>query len=368
MPFDPVGFTVEKTAELLLGLAKREVLREADLVAFLKEHGIENLENKFESIYINTVVTLLLERVPRPLLVLFQDRHVVEAFAESWQTNKSVIFSREVERAVEELAVGDVIKQEGTEVRPVIKHFREIFGKLVHHARTPSEQETITLLKEILGEVRKPEPSGAGEHPEIPDIILRTLSGLSLPKPGPVKITSEDITKFREHDLSIHNKTGYILHQIRCRIQFPEAIVYDQVFDTPPGIQIICEPDVMNFVAHASGGGSVTLSDQPRPAWDYKIQIDLLPAHSSVSFRFISISLKHPLNQILEQYPEQYSLPPNAAIHFVKGNFQYEINNEYLEREFVAILTFSTQDRAITSLPCSKPDDTVKLIERHGLF
>lgn len=157
MIFDPVGFAVGKTADLLLDLAKREILRKSDAVAFLVKHGIVKLEDTFESVYVNTVATLLLEGKPHSLLALFQDRRVVEAFAEAWRTKSPVIFSEEAVRAVNVIASEDVFRQEGIEVRHEVEYFQDVFRRLVRRAQTPGEQEVITRLDEILSEIRKVE-------------------------------------------------------------------------------------------------------------------------------------------------------------------------------------------------------------------
>lgn len=157
MPFDPTDYAISKVADLLLELGKRQILREPDVVAVLRRHGIETLKDTFESIYVNTVAAVALEGKLRPLLALFKDRKVAEAFEESWRIGDRVIFSNEALHAIEALAAGDEVKSLNLDVQVQIEHFETVFRKLVQQARSPGQQEVVTLLQQILAEVRRAE-------------------------------------------------------------------------------------------------------------------------------------------------------------------------------------------------------------------
>ncbi len=195
-----------------------------------------------------------------------------------------------------------------------------------------------------------------GGAPHLPEIELQTQTGLTLPNTGPAKITGHDIAKYREHVLCIKNTNDCILYNLDCRIQFPEPVVYDNIFESPAGSNIQCRPEIMQFKVFASGSGSVTTSGSNK-AGSYTIDIDTLPPRRQLRIRFLSIE-----SDELNGYGPIIS--DEALTHYILGKFQYQLHNRYFFRHFLVPLNFNKENRKIESSKCEDYDKSRRLIHR----
>ena len=201
--------------------------------------------------------------------------------------------------------------------------------------------------------------SSGGGVPRLPDIILKTLGGLTLPTSGPAIVRGQDIATFREHALAIANEDSRVLHWLKCRIQFPEPITGHRIVERPPGSSVECQPDRMELMVTAAGNASVTVSGN-RPAVDYRLAIDILPPRSKLVVRFLSIALENSRGG---------QCGPNAEeglVNHILGQFQYPLLGEYVPREFVVPLDYDSDRRQITSLPCEEDDGSRRILCRHS--
>ena len=198
--------------------------------------------------------------------------------------------------------------------------------------------------------------SDSGGVPQLPDITVCTLKGLAVPPRGPATIRGKDISTFREHELLIANQDTRLIHWLTCRIQFPEPIITHRIVESPPGSSVECNPDSMQFMASATGSGSVTVTGGLRPALDYSLASDKLPPRSRLNIHFLSIASENYSDYCMS------GLGSEALVNYVLGQFQYPLLGEYIPRRFLVPLNFEPDRRLITSLPCEDVDGSRRII------
>ncbi len=195
--------------------------------------------------------------------------------------------------------------------------------------------------------------SEGGGLPKIPEITLQTQRSLTLPDLPGATITGNDIKTYREHVLSIYNPNNRAMSNYKCRIQFPEPIVYHLISDSPAGVNIQCNPDKMNLIVHASGSGSVTRLGS-RGALEYIVGADTIPPKSRLELHFLSV-VSPTSSGIIPEFNE------DALEYHILGEFHYLLHGEYLPRYFLVLLEFDFENRRISSLPCEEDDRTRKI-------
>ncbi len=198
-----------------------------------------------------------------------------------------------------------------------------------------------------------------GGLPLLPHIEMSTLEGLSMPSTGSFTIDSEQVERVREHVLRIENRSGRVLSYFQTRIQLPEPVVKLQVFEKPPGETVDCKPSPMPLIAFASGGGSVSKMGESRPPFDFNLGISSLPPRSRLEIHFFSMRPEE-----FSEHPPTWDIDEGEALHFIRGDFQYPVMGEYLQRQFLSLLNFDSSTRTITSSVCDDVDGSKPLQER----
>ena len=202
--------------------------------------------------------------------------------------------------------------------------------------------------------------SDSGGVPQLPEITVRTLEGLTLLPRGPATIRADDISTFREHELLIVNQDTRVIHWLTCRIQFPEPIIGHWIVKSPTGSSVECKPDRMQFVASATGSGSVTVTGGLRPALDYTLESDKLPPRSRLNIHFLSIASGNSSDNCMP------GLGSEALMNHVLGQFQYPLLGEYIPYRFLVPLNFEPDRRVIISLPCEDADGSRRVFHRQS--
>ena len=203
--------------------------------------------------------------------------------------------------------------------------------------------------------------SDGGGLPNLPEITIQTLDGLTLPTSGTAKITGDDITTYRKHVLEISNRNNQIMPYFKCRIQFPEPIIRYGIDNPPAGSIINCTPDNGGFIVNASGFGSVTMNRGATRVLDLNLDINEIPPQGTIKVHFISIASDDP------DYHFQSALS-DSLMNYILGEFQYKLHDEYLSRRFLVRMVFESSTRKITSSPCEDYDKTQKLVHRWSLL
>ena len=150
MPFDPGAFVLGKLADVLYKLAKEKLQKSEHVVRFLKSLGYELLKDDFETLYVHAVVARRLAGTPLPLLTLFKEESVVEAFHVAWQSGRVEPFGEKARWAVEAFREGDEVRGLGCDVEQEVRTFYQTFHDLVTKARSPGDQQADRLLEAIL--------------------------------------------------------------------------------------------------------------------------------------------------------------------------------------------------------------------------
>ena len=234
---------------------------------------------------------------------------------------------------------------------------------LCHSCSDLVDKDEQAFPKEVLREWKSLHAkfiSDSGGVPQLPDITVRTLRGLAVPPRGPATIRGEDVSTFREHELLIANQDARLIHWLTCRIQFPERIIRHRIVESPAGSSVECKPDSMQFVASATGSGSVTVTGGLRPALDYTLASDKLPPRSRLNIHFLSIATEDSSRYCMS------GLGSEALENYVLGQFQYPLLDEYIPRSFLVPLNFEPDKRVITSLPCEDDDGSRRIIHRES--
>lgn len=187
--------------------------------------------------------------------------------------------------------------------------------------------------------------------PSLPDIRLHTLDGFTIPVVGNFKITGEHCTLYREHVLIILNNSDKILHNIHLRIQFPEIIIHTTL-KKPVGVNIVCLPDQVEMVARASGSGSVTVTQTPRGCENYIVEIDKFLPGNPIEVKLLSIEKDKRLLDISEKIDKEDNNFKEYLHFYIRGSFQYELQNSYHKKEFLVPLIYNREQRLISSLAC----------------
>jgi hypothetical protein len=234
---------------------------------------------------------------------------------------------------------------------------------LCHSCSDLVDKDEQAFPKEVLREWKSLHAkfiSDSGGVPQLPDITVRTLRGLAVPPRGPATIRGEDVSTFREHELLITNQDARLIHWLACRIQFPERIITHRIVESPVGSSVECKPDSMQFVASATGSGSVTVTGGLRPALDYTLASDRLPPRSRLNIHFLSIAAEDSSRYCMS------GLGSEALENYVLGQFQYPLLDEYIPRSILVPLNFEPDRRVITSLPCEDDDGSRRIIHRES--
>ena len=197
-----------------------------------------------------------------------------------------------------------------------------------------------------------------GGPPEIPTICMSTLSGLELPPQGPVTITGEDVSKYREHSLVIENNNARPLMHFKGRIQFPERVVGFRIVKQAPGEQWQIAPDVMAFNVNATGGGSVSVIGGPRLACNYSFEVKELPPQSITEIHFLSV---------FESNWQHHANDDDAMKYFnyIESEFQFPLGKYYAVKKLFCVIDFNPEMRSMVSRPCQVEDGVHRLIRVH---
>ena len=150
MTIDPLNILVKKLVDGLGTIAMDQLSSSEGAVRILKKMGISlKPEDKFDSLYVHSLILSRQEGVPSPVLEIFRQQEVVEAFAGAWTSGKIMPFEETVCWAVESLAPGDRVKELDVDMIHEGNAFYRRFMDLVVSVRTPSRQEENRKLDEI---------------------------------------------------------------------------------------------------------------------------------------------------------------------------------------------------------------------------
>ncbi len=181
--------------------------------------------------------------------------------------------------------------------------------------------------------------------PGLPTVSIQTHAGLVLPTRGPSTVTGEMIEKFRDHVIEIATSSRHELVQLRMKVQLMESVVGVSVLDQPVGIAVKIGPEQSQWVANASGGGSVTTSGSLSPSNRFIVaQEKALPGRP---LRFILRTARSErLSHLLGWNPED----DDAWSAYAEGTFLYSDQGQLFERAFVLRL-LQDDKRMISALP-----------------
>jgi hypothetical protein len=202
----------------------------------------------------------------------------------------------------------------------------------------------------VLREWKRQHEAWVGQEdfvPQLPRITVQTYAGLVLD--GFSKITGEMVQQYCDHEIKISASSRHELTQFRMRVQFPEKVVSVSVREKPVGVEVAIRPKRMEWVANASGGGSVTVSGPLAPTNCFTVEQErVIPDRP---FRFILRTVpSEKLPSILARSIQMSS--DDTWFTYAEGTFLYLDQGEYFEREFLVRLVQDCQlDERVTCYP-----------------
>lgn len=194
-----------------------------------------------------------------------------------------------------------------------------------------------------------------GGFPALPKIVLKTLNGLTSASVESSTITGNDVTRYREHVLSVDGLSNKRMPYFKCRIQFPEPIIKYRISNSPIGSIVKCEPDVTEWIGVATGSGHVSINPRNYHS-NYKISVDMIPPRNQLIVHFLSIEMSDPF-----PFVEPPDIDMGIRYHIL-GEFQYQLYDEFQPRLFLVQMDWNSSERKITSLPCEERNHTKRIV------
>jgi hypothetical protein len=183
----------------------------------------------------------------------------------------------------------------------------------------------------------------------LPEIQLKTRTGLSFLPDGAAVITGEDCARFREHLLVIINPNDQPITNLRMRVQFPEGILHDPtIISQPPGSGVVCKPEPSRMAAIATGSGRVVFGNRPIEAsGNYLVDASSLPPKELIEIRLTSV-YQDQLARSEEEVAKNNS--GETLLFYILGSFHYQWRDRSLKREFLVPLGYDPVARQVISL------------------
>jgi hypothetical protein len=125
--------------------------------------------------------------------------------------------------------------------------------------------------------------------PELPAVSVQTYAGLALSAEGSVSATGEMIEKHRDHMMEIAASSRHELIQLKMRVQFPESVIAVNVLERPIGLGVSIRRETSQWVANASGGGSVTAQGPMTPSNCFVVEQERVVAARPLKFMLRTI-------------------------------------------------------------------------------
>ncbi|MGK7874355.1 MAG: NACHT domain-containing protein [Xenococcaceae cyanobacterium] len=117
----------------------------------------DNPPNDVESLYRFTLVEYGVGK-PKPILELFRQKEIQEAFSKAFGQNNPSILLKEVENYIEGYALGDEIKKQNIDCKREFAEFSALFIEIAKRAQTPTEilqVHQLDKLQDSLGTIRE---------------------------------------------------------------------------------------------------------------------------------------------------------------------------------------------------------------------
>jgi predicted NACHT family NTPase len=140
IPLDAIIGAITSIANPII---KDKFQRSETVIKILKQFNLdpEHPLPDFSSVYAYTLVEYGLGK-PKPILELFRDEEIKQAFREAFDRNSPAIFLNRGEEFLNSRAVGDEIKDLGIDIRREFGAFSAVFIAVTKRSRTPKEALT----------------------------------------------------------------------------------------------------------------------------------------------------------------------------------------------------------------------------------
>ncbi|MCC3406443.1 MAG: pentapeptide repeat-containing protein [Microcoleus sp. PH2017_10_PVI_O_A] len=140
IPLDAIIGAITSIANPII---KDKLQRSETVIKLLKQFNLdpEHPLPDFSSVYAYTLVEYGLGK-PKPILELFRDEEIKQAFREAFDRNSPAIFLKQGEEFLHSRALGDEIKDLGIDIRREFAAFSAVFIAVTKRSRTPKEALT----------------------------------------------------------------------------------------------------------------------------------------------------------------------------------------------------------------------------------
>ncbi|MFN6569433.1 NACHT and WD40 repeat domain-containing protein [Dendronalium sp. ChiSLP03b] len=147
---------LEKIIQAIAGFAspiiKDKIQRNETVVKLLQQFELdpEHPPSDFSGVYVYSLVEYGVGR-PKPLLEIFRQEEIKQAFRQAFDHNNPSIVLSEVDKFLDSYAIGDRVRDLGLDVRREVAQFATVFIEVAKRSRTPGD----VLIGHQLGSLHK---------------------------------------------------------------------------------------------------------------------------------------------------------------------------------------------------------------------
>ncbi|MUG98832.1 NACHT domain-containing protein [Scytonema sp. UIC 10036] len=141
---------ISTIASITTSLTRDKIQRQKSVTSLLKRFNLDpdHPSTDFTSVYTYTLVEYGVGK-PKPLLELFRQQEIQQAFRNGFDDNNPSRILNEVDKYLNEYALGDDIKALGLNIKREVAAFAAVFIEVANRTRTPAEVLRDLVIKDL---------------------------------------------------------------------------------------------------------------------------------------------------------------------------------------------------------------------------
>ncbi len=154
---DPVTSVIKAVASMATSPIKNQLERNERVIQLRKKLDLppDHPPADFTGVYQYALVEYGVDK-PQPILELFRQKEIIQAFRQAFEQNDQSIFMKEGEDFLDWNILGDLIRELKFDIRQEFAEFQAVFIKVANCTRTPADViqiQKIDNLENILGAI-----------------------------------------------------------------------------------------------------------------------------------------------------------------------------------------------------------------------